>query len=243
MLRNRTQEAAALSRIVVALAVLLCAGRADAGKAKDARSGDAKAAETREYVDKAATAYALGRYAVAAENYEKAFELKPDPGVLYNAAQAHRLAGNKQRALDLYQGYLRMYGSESRPDVEKHIENLKQAIEKERSASAPAAPSPSGGAPPETLKSQSAASPESTASSSQAAPSSPPAAPKPAEPTPVLVAQASTSETSDDGSVVKKPWFWVVVGGAVVGAVVAGVLLTRRDPVDPTGTLMPGNGD
>ena len=59
----------------------------------------------RDYLDKATAAFAFNRYAVAAENYEKAFELKPDPAVLYNAAQAHRLAGNKERALDLYQSY------------------------------------------------------------------------------------------------------------------------------------------
>ena len=73
------------------LASLWLAGRAEAGKEEEARDH-------------------LNR---AADNYEKAFALKPDPAVLYNAAQAHRLAGNKQRALDLYQSYLRMYGNDS----------------------------------------------------------------------------------------------------------------------------------
>ena len=30
--------------------------------------------------------------------------------MLYNAAQAHRLAGDRQRALELYRNYLRVYG-------------------------------------------------------------------------------------------------------------------------------------
>ena len=54
--------------------------------------------DARSYLDKATSAYGLGRYAVAAENFEKAYELKPDLALLYNAAQSHRLAGNKQRA-------------------------------------------------------------------------------------------------------------------------------------------------
>ena len=100
------------------LASLWLAGRAEAGKAEEAR----------DYLDRAAGAFALNHFVEAADNYEKAFALKPDPAVLYNAAQAHRLAGNKQRALDLYQSYLRMYGTDKRAEVEKHVENLKQAI-------------------------------------------------------------------------------------------------------------------
>src|SRR6185503_7865633 len=110
----------------VAAGLLLAGGAGAAGKGRTE-----KAEEAREYLDKATAAFALNRYAVAAENYEKAFELKPDPAVLYNAAQAHRLAGNKERALDLYQSYLRMYGTEKRAEIEKHVENLKEAIEKD----------------------------------------------------------------------------------------------------------------
>ena len=108
--------------VAVVLASLCVAGRAEAGKAQE------KAEEARDFLDRAAGAFALNHYAEAAENYEKAFALKPDPAVLYNAAQAHRLAGNKQRALDLYQSYLRMYGSDKRAEIERHIESLKQAI-------------------------------------------------------------------------------------------------------------------
>ena len=102
------------------LASLWLAGRAEAGRAEEAR----------DYLDRATGAFALNHFVEAADNYEKAFALKPDPAVLYNAAQAHRLAGNKQRALDLYQSYLRMYGTDKRAEIEKHIENLKQAIER-----------------------------------------------------------------------------------------------------------------
>ncbi len=55
------------------------------------------------HYEKAEAAYALGNYAKAADEFEQAFELKPDPAILYNAAQAHRIGGNKTRALLLYQ--------------------------------------------------------------------------------------------------------------------------------------------
>src|SRR2546423_15501010 len=89
--------------------------------------------EARAHFDAGSAAYALGQYATAAQEYEKAFSLKPDPALLYNAAQAHRIAGNKQRALLLYQNYLRVYGKQvgNRDEVERHIATLKKAIDVE----------------------------------------------------------------------------------------------------------------
>src|SRR6185503_17849214 len=107
--------------------------------------------DARVYLDKATAAYALNRYAVAAENFEKAFELKPDPALLYNAAQAYRLAGNKERALALYESYLRVYGgTDKRGQVEARIKDLKQAIEHDKvvATQPPNTTLPIGGADP-----------------------------------------------------------------------------------------------
>lgn len=236
---------AGLLGAVVATALLASGGSAGAaGKGREGKASDSKAQQVRDYLDKATAAFALNRYAVAAENYEKAFELKPDPAVLYNAAQAYRLAGNKERALELYQSYLRMYGTEKRAEVEKHVEDLKQAIEKDHAVatSPPTTPAPVGtthDAPPPAPEpaAQPAPGPEPPAATNAESP--PPvavaAAPKPAEPTPVLVTQASPPP--EQGSIVTKPWFWVVVGGAVVAAAVGGFLLFRPGPSDPTGSL------
>jgi tetratricopeptide (TPR) repeat protein len=92
-----------------------------------------KISDAKEHYKRGTAAYALGKYAEAATQYEAAFELSPDPALLYNAAQAHRIAGNKQRALTLYQSYLRMYGpqAENRDDVQRHIDELKRAIDVE----------------------------------------------------------------------------------------------------------------
>jgi tetratricopeptide (TPR) repeat protein len=93
----------------------------------------------RAHYKKGLAAYALGRYGDAAVEYEAAFALEPDPALLYNAAQAHRLAGNKQRALLLYQNYLRLFPNpENRAEVQRHIATLKTAIESDqRAQSAP----------------------------------------------------------------------------------------------------------
>ena len=64
-----------------------------------AATAHAQSGEARAHFDRATSAFALGRFDDAAHEYEKAFDLKPDPALLYNAAQAHRKAGNKHRAL------------------------------------------------------------------------------------------------------------------------------------------------
>ncbi len=211
-----------------------------AGPAQAAKSKAGKAEEIREYLDRATAAFALNHFAEAAESYEKAFALKPDAAVLYNAAQAHRLANNKERALELYQSYLRLYGSDKRAEIENHVENLRQAIEKDRAVatSPPTSPAPVGGAtveaPPAPVP---APKPEAAPAPATAAAPVVPAAPPPRaeQPAPVLVAQASP--VADGGSVLGKPWFWIVVGAVVAGAVVTTVVLTRPGPSDPVGNL------
>src|SRR5262245_26397502 len=112
----------------LALSLALCgAARADSPE------------EARAHYDKGTAAFALGRFDVAATEYEKAFEMKPDPALLYNAAQAHRLAGNKPRSLLLYQNYLRVYGSrvDNRGEVQGHVKALERAIELDASTMSP----------------------------------------------------------------------------------------------------------
>ncbi|HZS40589.1 MAG TPA: tetratricopeptide repeat protein [Polyangia bacterium] len=107
--------------------VMTLGGRAAATDLEDAKA----------HYEKGVGYYALGKYAEAAGEYEKAFELKSDPALLYNAAQAHRLAGNKERALLLYQNYLRLFDKvQNRGEVQRHVAELKRAIETEKRAQA-----------------------------------------------------------------------------------------------------------
>jgi hypothetical protein len=220
------------------------------------RVSPASASDTEEakaYADKATAAFALSHFPAAAEYFEKAFQLRPDPALLYNAAQAHRLAGNKERALSLYQNYLKIYGKkEKRAEIEGRIDELKRAIERDRAvatspptttepvgsgsgdpAGAPAAPPAPGstGMAPSTSPSPSPSPPTAPPASTIPAASPPGADPGP----PVLVAKPG--EPADDRPLTRKPVFWVAVGGGVVAAVVIVLLLASGGSEDPSPTI------
>jgi tetratricopeptide (TPR) repeat protein len=88
------------------------------------------------FYQRATTAFALGRFAEAAADYERAFELKPDAALLFDAAQAHLRAGNRARALELYRNYLGLYRerTEHRAYVEKQMTSLKAELAAEAEA-------------------------------------------------------------------------------------------------------------
>ncbi|HEX4419616.1 MAG TPA: tetratricopeptide repeat protein [Kofleriaceae bacterium] len=67
------------------------------------------------YVDAGLQAQKTGDYDTAIILYQKAYDLVPHPVLLFNLAQAHRLAGRIQKALELYRDYLEEdpQGSES----------------------------------------------------------------------------------------------------------------------------------
>jgi tetratricopeptide (TPR) repeat protein len=153
-------------------------------------------------------AYALGQYAEAAEQYEKAFALHADPALLYDAAQAHRLAGNKPRALSLYENYLRHFGDQAQnvDDVQRLIVALKAAIAEDERA-------------------------RSREPTTVASPSPPPATMVFAPPPP-------------QKPLVKKAWFWAVIGvgaAVVVGTAVGlgvGLSGNQLNPVPSYGTVL-----
>jgi hypothetical protein len=240
------------ARIGLALALLLATlpGRARADE-------DAKAV-----FERATALFALHKFHDAALVFEKAFELRPDPAILYNAAQAHRLAGEKTRALDLYESLLRLYGDRfKRVEISQHIAELKHAIDADQRAS--------GSPPVDTLPSEAvnkptprpvvasstsppprpaprAVTPERPAPRAVAPeraappPPPPPAPPPPAvEPAPASVVAPVAVEKQRE-PVTKKKWFWPVVGGGaalVVVAVTVGIVVGTSKTVPPTPTF------
>ena len=237
---------AAVRLLMLLLSTVALAGQARADNVEEARA----------YVNKATAAYALNHYAVAAENFEKAFELKPDPALLYNAAQAYRLAGNKERALELYESYVRVYTGkkEMRSDIEGHIKQLREAIEHDKAAatSPPTTTMPVGGAtgdghePPAT--SPPPVSPVTPIAAAPAAASAAPGAVAPPFPSreagssPVVLTRTAAQPEQSD-SVTKKTWFWVAVGGGVAAAVIVGLLigLSGTDPASASIGKVNGN--
>ncbi len=217
--------------------------------ANAAGGGGGEQGEARAYFDKATASFALGHYPVAAENFEKAFELKPDSALLYNAAQAHRLAGNKERALTLYQNYLRLYPKAvRRGEVDSRIDELKKAIERDRQlATSPPMTTMPTALPPGPPASESTNSAAASVASATPAPAAPGAtlavntAPLPAATdtrpaAPVLVAQPEPAN-GEKRSLLQKPLFWTAVGGAVAAAVVVVLMVALGGAKDPSPSL------
>jgi tetratricopeptide (TPR) repeat protein len=198
----------------------------------------AESPETREakaHFEKATAAYALAQYAEAATEYELAFKLRPDPALLYNAAQAHRRARNHRRALELYNSYLRIYGARAsvRDEVKRHIAELESAIEAESKASTSPPTDPLAvkiqhsdeASKPEKSSQSSDAAPAPTTSTGSVTVSQPP-------PTAIVATHPSPRP------LVKRGWFWGVMAGAaivVAGAVAVGILF--GSPGAPSATL------
>lgn len=215
----------------VLVLLLACLARpAAAASGKDAKK----------IYEEATAAFGLGRYADAAEKYEAAFAIRPDPALLYNAAQAYRLGGNKARALELYRNYVRLYpdGSNSN-DARSHVVALKKEIEDERPPIEMARPPRPGVQPPPGV-------PAPAPTTGQATPVAPlpPAMPPPVEllpPAPVPAAAppapgsgvpmltSSGAPQDEQRPLTQKVWFWVAVGAGAVVLTTVLLLATRGE--------------
>jgi tetratricopeptide (TPR) repeat protein len=207
-------------------AVLAPAGRAAAGDTDDARA----------YADKATAAFALSHYAAAAQYFEKAFELRADSALLYNAAQSHRLAGNKERALSLYRNYLRLYAKkDKRAEIEGRIDELEKAIAHDRAVETnpPTTTEPVASPPVEPLGAETAARQSGTGATNPPQAAMPPSGEQPST-VPTLVGQPAPAQ---DDSLLKKPWFWIATGAGVAAVVTVVLLLTAGGSKDPSPSI------
>lgn len=212
------------SLVLVAAMALALAGAAGAAEEKKT--------EARRLYDEATAAFGVGNYAEAAEKYEASFKMHPDAALLYNAAQAYRMAGNQPRALQLYRNFVRLYGDNPRTeDARHHAAALEKAIAETARPGAPATSAPTSVAPAMRAPSADLAPPPQPDVSLSAPP--PPGQP------PSLIEHQTTPPAGADESgpaLVRRPWFWVVVGAAVVGGTVAILVATRKDAY-PDATL------
>jgi tetratricopeptide (TPR) repeat protein len=155
-------------------------------------AADSRAAEAKHHFEAATSHYAVGEFAEAAEEYERAFKLKNDPALLYNAAQARRLSNQPDKALILYRNYVQLYPNE--PNIEEtkaQITKLREAIAAaEKAKNAP----PTEPVTPKPIVTQD-------------------------EPKPVVVAP-TPAPAPRPTPVYKRWWLWTIVGVVVAGAVV-----------------------
>ncbi|HEX2656635.1 MAG TPA: hypothetical protein VHU40_00115, partial [Polyangia bacterium] len=96
--------------------------------------------EMREHYERAQRAYDIQKFSEAVDEYQKAYEIGGDPGMLFNIAQAHRLNDKPTEAIYFYRRYLeRSPNAVNREDVEAKIATLEK-LEEERKAATAAAP-------------------------------------------------------------------------------------------------------
>jgi len=93
----------------------------------------------KEHYEKGKRFFDLAKYQEAAEEYEKAYLAAPDPVMLYNIGQCHRLNNEPEEAIRFYKNYLRNApNAQNRSDVEKKIAEMeKLADERRRLGTAP----------------------------------------------------------------------------------------------------------
>ncbi len=87
----------------------------------------------REHFIKGTKSFDLGLYDEAIDELMTAYKAKDDPAILYNIAQAHRLAGHTAEALRFYRVYLvKVPHAPNRDDVEVKVAELQKAIEQQK---------------------------------------------------------------------------------------------------------------
>ena len=98
-----------MNRVLLCLLLLGAIGAVAAPGRALAQSAPApvdKKQVAKQYVDAGLAAQDSGDYETAITFYLKAYQLVPHPTLLFNMAQAHRLAGHVDQALSLYKQYL-----------------------------------------------------------------------------------------------------------------------------------------
>lgn len=178
--------------------------------------------EARQHYESATAHFAVGEFAEAAAEYQAAFKAKPDPALLYDAAQAYRLANNPEKALILYRNYLQLYPNEANiSEVRAQIEKLKDAV----AAAEKAKTSPPTGTNEPKRITAGASAPEPAATNTQPSPE----ASRAAAPSPVATHEVVETERPPHAKpIYKKWWFWTAVGVVVAGGVATAVVLSTR---------------
>jgi tetratricopeptide (TPR) repeat protein len=173
-----------------------------------AKPKDRDVIEARKQFKRGLAHYNLEEYKEAVDAFQDAYRLHPDPAILFNLAQAHRLANNHERALYFYRVYLRSSpNAPNQAEVKGRIADLERLMNDQKQLTKP----PDAVVPPKETTVESA--PPSVVQKSAAVEKAPAAVAPAPKPTPVY----------------KKWWLWTIVGLVVVGgAVGAGVALGTR---------------
>lgn len=169
-----------------------------------AAQNETRDAEARNLFEAGRLAMNDGRFEDALGYFERAYELSGRPELLYNvAAMAERL-GDDVRTVEALEDYLEgVPDAQDRRAVERRIELLRQRVHE---AEEPVV----------------VPTPEQTARAAETSPASA-----------AVAAPDPVADEQERPRMVRRWWFWTLVGAVVVGgAVTAGVLLSRDPGVE-----------
>ncbi len=189
--RIRSSVVGPLIAVVLAVSVLAGGGPF----ASSARADDPQRAK--ELYQEGTRFFDLGQFDKAIDAFQSGYREKPDPIFLYNIAQAYRLAGDANKALFFYKGYLRNSPkAHNRADVEQKIQALQKQVGESGQGGAPAPhptspPSPTSTPGTDSMRAPAAAPPPAAPPPVAATPAPPP----PSPPTPEPATTASPSDT------------------------------------------------
>jgi tetratricopeptide (TPR) repeat protein len=120
-------------------------------RAAQAQMTQAQKDEVKLHYQRATRAYDLQKYQEAIDEYQKAYEISGDPPMLYNIAQAYRLADQPVEAARYYRRFLqRMPNARNRDDVERKIAEQEKLAEQRKKVEpvTPPPPPPTKAPPP-----------------------------------------------------------------------------------------------
>jgi tetratricopeptide (TPR) repeat protein len=139
---GRIAPRAVVSALAPTILGLLLAG---APRTAQAQMTQAQKDEVKLHYQRATRAYDLQKYQEAIDEYQKAYEISGDPPMLYNIAQAYRLADQPAEAVRYYRRFLqRMPNARNREDVERKIADQEKLAEQRKKAEPVAPPPPTG---------------------------------------------------------------------------------------------------
>src|SRR5262252_2447538 len=109
-----------LVQIAIVALIAICAAPARAQDAEKAR----------QLFQQGSKYYDLGQFDKAIEAWQAGYDQKPDPGFLYNIAQAYRQKQDATKAIFFYKGYLRNSPkAHNRAEVEQKIAALQKQLD------------------------------------------------------------------------------------------------------------------
>jgi hypothetical protein len=125
------------------LVALMLAIAVGTGGARSARADDAQ--QARDLFTQGNTFYDLGQFDKAIDAWQKGYQLKNDPGFLYNIAQAYRVMEDAQKAIFFYRRYLsNAPKAHNRDEVEQKIDALQKQLAAQDQAKQIPPPGPFG---------------------------------------------------------------------------------------------------